>query len=155
MEPLATIEELAAQLPFEMDDGEVREAEGALASLSDDARFYGKEIWVHTGVTPGPVCRMVLRAANRHMKNYDGYSQSRAGDETVAWSNQDGAEAGSAHFTDREIAQLRRYAGKSKLHSAPVSAWGTNLRSGYRAEGMVPTEHGAPFPMFSSDTEPW
>ena len=154
MEPLATIEELAARLAFEMDDDDKREAEGALESLSDDARFYGKSTWIDPTVTPPQICRLVLKAANRYMKNFDGFAQSRAGDETVTWSNQDGEDAGSPHFTSREVAQLRQLAGESKLFSAPLT---TGPRSsGFDERCYVPDpDGGEPIPYFADPVEPW
>lgn len=153
MEPLATIEELIARLPFVMDEDETREAEGALEDLSDDARYYGKASWLSTAVTPPQVCRMVVKAAVRHMKNPDGYTQSRAGDETLGWDGK-GAEAGSAYFIDREIKQLQTMAGATGFYSVPLNAW--NTRQCTVIEGLVPCEGtSTPFPMFSSDLSPW
>ncbi len=151
MEPLATIEELAARLPFVMDEDEEREAMGALEDLSDDARHYGKSSWTEPATTPPQVSRLVLKAAARHMKNPDGYTQSRAGDETLAWDEK-GEEAGAAYFIPREIDQLRRLAGITKIFSVPMVAWGTKCR---HREGLVPTEGGSPFPLFNSDEHPW
>lgn len=152
---VATVAELQARLPFTMDPDEQREAQGALETLSDDARFYGKPTWTTPAQTPPQVVRLVLKAANRHMKNYEGFTTSRAGDETVTWDQQ-GAEAGSAHFTEREKKQLAQLAGRPALMSVPIQAWGTVRRlHGYKARGMVPTEHGAAFPMFCNDDGPW
>lgn len=152
MEPLATIEELANRLPFVMDEDELREAEGALEDLSDDARHYGKPGWLTTAVTPPQVSRMVLRAAVRHMKNPDGYTQSRAGDETLAWDKK-GPDAGSAFFTEREIKQLQTMAGATGFYSAPLNAWNTKQCA---PEGLVKCEGtDEPFPLFSSDESPW
>jgi hypothetical protein len=152
-EPLVTMEELAAKLPFVMDDDEEREAEGALEALSDDARFYGKSSWATIATTPPSVCRLVLKAANRHMKNFEGLSQSRAGDETVAWDNQKSAEAGSAHFTDREIRVLKTLAGVTPVFSVPLTTG--PRRSRFDERCYVPTEGSSPFPYFRDPVEPW
>ncbi|WP_405056969.1 hypothetical protein OG474_30045 [Kribbella sp. NBC_01505] len=154
--PLATVVELADKLPFTMGEDEKREAKLALETLSDDARFYGKPRWTNPFVTPPSVVRLVLKAANRHMKNYEGFTQSRAGDETVAWDGQ-GEDAGSARFSAAEKKQLQQLGNRAKIYSTPVSAWGT-IRRHDRPDclpaGFVPAEHGSPFPMFCGDG-PW
>ncbi|TCC19959.1 hypothetical protein [Kribbella sindirgiensis] len=154
MEPLAAIEELRDRLPFQMDEDEERDALGALEYLSDEARHYGSESWKTPLVTPPQVCRLVLRAAVRYMKNPDGFSQSRAGDETVAWSNTDGEDAGTPHFTDREIGMLKKISGSSKLYVADFT---TGPRRDANCDvGYVPCGPGeAPFPYFSDPVEPW
>lgn len=152
-EPLATMEELIARLPFVMDEDETREAEGALEILSDDARFYGKASWLTPATTPPQVCRMVVKAAVRHMKNPDGYTQSRAGDETLAWDSK-GSEAGAAAFTAREIKQIQQMSGHVALFSVPVTAWNTRPRR--HVEGLVPCDGtSTPFPYYSTDECPW
>lgn len=150
-ETLVTIEELADRLSFVMDDDDEREAEGALTDLSDDARFYGSDAWSTPEAAPQMVKNLILRAAVRHMKNYEGYTQSRAGDETVMWTDR-GHESGSAYFTEREKTQLAKMANRNTLFSVPVQAWGTKLPP----EGYVPVDGGGKsFPLFSSDTSPW
>jgi hypothetical protein len=138
MEALATVEQLADRLPFVMDAGEIREAQGALEDLSDDARHLGKQSWGDAATAPSEVVRLVLRAASRHMKNYDGFTQSRAGDETVAW-NDKGEEAGAAYFTEAEKKKLKALAGNhSGFHSVSAAAWGSPTRS-LRVEDNLPT----------------
>lgn len=152
MAALATVAELAARLPFVMDDDETREATGALEDLSDDARHYGKSSWVDAATTPRQVVSLVLKAAGRHMKNFEGFTQSRAGDETLTWTDR-GHNAGSAYFTKSEIAILTQMAGVSAIFSVPITAWGPKV-SGW--EGLVPVEYGGDkFPLFGSDTSPW
>ena len=152
MEALVTIEQLAARLPFVMDADELREGSGALDDLSDDARTYGKLSWTIQATTPRQVRNLILRAAVRHMKNPDGFTQSRAGDETLGWTDR-GEDAGAAYFTDREIKMLRLLNGKSTFHSVDTTAWGPTRT---RQEGLVPDEgSNEPIQMFSSDNEPW
>ena len=154
-EPLATVAELAARLPFEMDVDENREAEGALIDLSDEARHYGSERWTTTANTPSSVKNLVLRAAARHMKNYDGFTQSRAGDESVSWADK-GAEAGSAHFTEIEQTRLGELGGfrRSGFHSVGAYAWGDKPQSA-AIDGLVPDSgSNEPIQMYSN-SEPW
>lgn len=136
MTALATTEELALRLPFVMDTDEEREATGALDDLSDDARIYGRGTWGDTVACPDEVKNLVLRAAARHMKNYDGFTSSRAGDENVYWTDR-GHEAGSAYFTEREIKKLKALAGsRAGFHSVAASAWGTPDRRTYPDDGF-------------------
>lgn len=147
---LITTEELTGRLPFEMDADETREAEGALEDLSDDARFYGKVQWATPATTPRQVKNLVLRAAARHMKNYDGFTQSRAGDESLSWTDR-GEDAGSAYFTEREIKILRQMSGNQRngFHSVAVTAWGNSPR--VDASNLVRDEDGFPLPLYIPD----
>lgn len=152
METLVIIEDLAEKVPFEMDEMDEREAQGALDSLSDDARFYGSDQWLLAETAPRQVKNLIIRAASRHMKNYDGYTQSRAGDETLAWTDR-GHEAGSAYFTDSEKRTLRALGGKVGLVSVPIQAWGD--RPTGTAFVPVMNIEGKPFPFLMDDGEPW
>jgi hypothetical protein len=153
MEPLTSVEEVESGLDWDLSDKEKGIAEDAIEDLSDDARHYGLSGWSTTEVTPRQVSRLVRRAAQRYMKNYDGYIQSRAGDETLVWDNQ-GEQAGSPYFTKAEIAQLRSYKQQSGLVSVELTAYGPR-RKGRIEAGLVPVEDGSrPFPMFPSDG-PW
>ncbi|MFE7553213.1 hypothetical protein ACFU6J_35050, partial [Streptomyces gardneri] len=48
------------------------------------------------------------------MRNPNGYTQSRAGDETLAWSDAHGRGAGSVYFTREEIRFLEELAGRKR-----------------------------------------
>lgn len=136
-EPLATIEDLEARLDWVLDDLELSVAETALEDLSDDARFYGSSTW-DEATAPRQAKSLVLRAAARFMRNPDGYTQSRAGDETLMWGDK-GENAGSAHFTEREQQMLARIAGvnTSSIHSVELVAWGPRRETG---PGYVPVD---------------
>lgn len=155
MEPLTTVPEVAKGLDFELEDGADRIAAVAIEDLSDDARFYGSATWLTPATTPPQVCRLVRRAVIRYMKNYEGYVQSRAGDETLVWTDL-GEEAGSPEFTEREKSVLATTASgrPTTLHTAGISAWGTSA-SPYPV-GLVPTGvDSKPFPLFASEDGPW
>ncbi|MGW6745415.1 hypothetical protein ACWGDX_32535 [Streptomyces sp. NPDC055025] len=89
------------------------------------------------------------------MRNPAGYTQSRAGDETLGWSDAHGRDAGTVYFTREEIRLLEGIAGqKPGLASVVVSSWGTKLRP--RNAGRVPVDYGGDsFPMFSDEVSPW
>ena len=88
------------------------------------------------------------------MRNPNGYTQSRAGDETLAWSDAHGRDAGSVYFTREEIRLLEELAGrKPGISSVVVSAWGTSCR---RRKGLVPVDYGGDrFPLFGDEVSPW
>jgi hypothetical protein len=156
MEPLTTVEDVDKGLDFDvLEDLDLNQiTETAIEDLSDDARFYGLDSWIDPAHTPVQVCRLVRRAVIRHMRNYDGYTVSRAGDETLGWSDL-GERAGSPFFTEEEKRMLASYVlTKPTFHSVGISAWGTVLRP--VSAGLVPTGTGSkPFPMFASEDSPW
>lgn len=154
MDPLATTTELQARLPFTMDADELREAQGALADLSDDARHYGSPRWTDAATAPRQVINLVLKAATRHMKNYEGYTLSTAGDERVAFTNR-GDEAGTAHFTAAEIDRLSELGGfrRTGFYSVGTFAYGQTIKD--TREGLVPDAgSNEPIQMFNDGT-PW
>lgn len=158
MEALASVPELQARLPFTMSAEEQREATGALADLSDEARYYGSPRWQMVEDAPYTVVNMILRAAARHMKNYEGYVTNRAGDESVSWSERGSSpdEQGSARFSPEERKRLAEIGGQRRVgfHSVGMFAWQRRMRQ--TQEGFVPDEASSePIQMFSSDSEPW
>lgn len=147
---LVALDDLTARLPFTLDEDETREANGALTDLSFDAQTIGSATWTDATNTPQAVKNLILRAAARHMKNYEGYTVSRAGDETVQWQEQD--VAGQATFTKDEKQMLKQMGGKTPfIGGVGVYAYGKNP---VPKVGLVPTS-GSPFPLYASDTEEW
>ncbi|MEV4642768.1 hypothetical protein AB0J80_36045 [Actinoplanes sp. NPDC049548] len=156
----ASLDELKDRLDFDLDEAEVRVAESALNDASDLAMEYGRE-WPQDDV-PRLVRTLVLRAAKRHVQNPNGYTVSRAGDETLQWNDAAGDNAGVVYFTRDEQKLLAELAGKRHgLTTAPVSAWGpqrTNRRMAPLGPGnYVPVQGSpnSPFPYFADEVEPW
>ncbi|MEU2854145.1 hypothetical protein [Streptomyces syringium] len=150
----ATLAELKGRLDWELDEDELRIAASALEDASELAASYGRD-WPEATV-PRLVKTLVLKSASRYMRNPNGYTQSRAGDETLAWSEAHGRDAGSVYFTREEIRLLAELGGrKPTLASAPVSAWGT--KAGRRRVGLIPVDYvgGDRFPMFRDEVSPW
>lgn len=148
----AELEDLKGRLEWTLDSDEERIAQGALDDLSADACFYGNPRWTETTV-PSYVKTMVLKAAQRYMRNPDGYEQSRAGDETVGWGQSSDDEKGSAYFSKKEIDALRSLVRPRVFGSVNVQAYGTKLR---RPGGTVPDgDNGTPIRMFASESDPW
>lgn len=152
-EPFAELPDLVSRLDWTLDENELRIATTALEDLSDEARYHGKD-WPDPTTAPRMVRRMVLAAAVRYMRNPDGYTTSRAGDETLAWNESKDGQAGSAHFAPDEIKALRKMAGSTGLLTAPMTAWGPQRHSP-RDVGYVPAAEGSPFPYYGHPTEPW
>lgn len=152
MEPFATLDELAARLDWTLDEGEERIAETALEDASDLARGYGRD-WVDASAAPRLVRTLVLKSCARYMKNYQGYTQSRAGDETVAWSDKAGEDMGTIYFSKDEIKMIQGLAGRrTALISAPIEAWQTNPNLD---DGTRPVAGGGKnFPMYQYGGEP-
>ncbi|MFJ9158689.1 hypothetical protein ACIRPS_18020 [Streptomyces griseoviridis] len=149
--PYATLDELKGRLDWELDEDELRIAQGALEDASDLAATYGRD-WSEQN-TPRLVRTLVLKAAARYMRNPNGYTQSRAGDETLAWADI-GQDAGTVYLTREEIRLLEELGGRRRgLATAEVSAWGSKIRP---AGGRVPVDYGGdPFPLFRDDRGPW
>lgn len=152
-EPFALLDDLKARLDWTLSTAEESMGTEALADLSDAARFYGRD-WPEPTKAPRMVRTIVLQAAVSYMRNPDAYTQSRAGDETLGWTDL-GDGNNFAKFNSEQIATIRELAGKTAMFgSAPVTAWETNrwrwrYHRGYRHE-CVPTltpDGEKPFPL--------
>nr|WP_203634797.1 hypothetical protein [Streptomyces sp. SID10815] len=134
-----------------MDEDELRIAQGALEDASDLAATYGRD-WSEENA-PRLVRTLVLKAAARYLRNPNGYTQSRAGDETLAWSDI-GRDAGTVYLTREEIRLLEELGGRRRgLATADVVAWCSTRRP---AAGYVPVDYGgAQLPLFADDRGPW
>ena len=157
MADYANLDELKARLDWTLDTDEERIATAALEDASNLARHYGRD-WP-VAIVPPIVKTLVLKACQRYMHNPEGFTQSRAGDETLIWNDEAGENAGSVYFTATEIATLRELGGRvPTLTSAPVSAWNSQIRrkNAHDPQGCVPVEGGGdPFPMYADPEEPW
>lgn len=145
----ATIDEVEDRLDFEMDDATRRMAGAALDDASDMASDYKN--WEDPGPVPGAVKRIVLRAVVRYIRNPDGYSQSRAGDELVAWHQRVGDRPGEVYFTDDEIKTLKRLSNSQDpaIYSVPLYAWMPGS-SPLRRDQYAPTDTG-PIPYIAKE----
>ncbi|ANT41112.1 head-tail adaptor Ad1 [Streptomyces phage Nanodon] len=142
----ATLDELKGRLDWTLDADEERIAAGALEDASDLAAHYGRS-WAD-GTAPRLVRTLVLKASARYMRNPGGYTQSRAGDETLGWNDSAGENAGTVYFTDEEQKLLASLGGKSPgIYSVEVSAWNSHITPG---TGYVPVDNGgSDYPFFA------
>src|SRR4051794_40804003 len=99
-EPFAEVDDVQRRLDFTLDELEAESVLAALEDLSDEARFIAERDWEVVSTVPNLVRNTVVKAVARWAKNMNGYVQSRAGDETVVWSDL-GPEAGAPEFTRR------------------------------------------------------
>ncbi|AGM12034.1 head-to-tail adaptor [Streptomyces phage Godpower] len=146
----ATLDELKGRLDWTLDPDEERIATSALEDASDLAAYHGSN-WAE-GSAPRLVRTLVLKASARYMRNPGGYTQSRAGDETLGWSDAAGENAGTVYFTDEEIKLLASLGGKNPgIYSVPVTAWNTHLTPD---TGYVPVDNGgSDYPFFAEGYE--
>src|SRR5690606_24446649 len=141
VEPLVTLEELEAKLGQTLDDEEKRDAEGALEEASMLVRHYGAP-WPDPAKAPQVAKTLVIRSVKRYLKNPEGYTQSRAGDESVAWDGL-GDRAMAPYLTKAERQMAASAAGRGGVTSAPIQPWG-ELRE--CQDIIVPSTDGRPFP---------
>jgi len=152
MTALVDTERLTARLDWELSPAELADAADTLEYLSDLARQHGRA-W--EDAAPAIVKSTILAAAVRYMRNSDGLTQSRAGDETMAWDGI-GDKAGAPYFTDAEVATIRSAAGVGGITAVPTYAWGSSANRVRDVVGLVPTgADSKPFPLFASDESPW
>lgn len=107
----ADVSDVEDRLDFTLSEAEQRMTLAALEDASVLARGYAGQNWPDHAA-PKHVVTIVLNVVARYMRNPDGYTTSRAGDETVTWSDLRGKAA--LHFTDDEKEELAGY-----------SPWGT------------------------------
>ena len=139
--PLASLEDLKLRLDWELDANEERVATAALEDLSNEARFFGSATWSGPTTSPQFVRTLVLKAAARYMKNVEGYVQSRAGDESVQWSEIPDI-MGTASFTKEEERKLAQVARPSSLIVAQTYAYSSRPASDDLLARLVPPYGG-------------
>ncbi|UZJ23711.1 hypothetical protein RHODO2019_10875 [Rhodococcus antarcticus] len=148
-DPLASLDELTARLDWKLDEDEIAAAPGYLEEASDLARMYGSP-WPDPDTAPRLVKSLVIASVRRFMRNPEGYTQSRAGDETLAWSDL-GHEAGSIYFNEREIKLLKGLSNRSTITTAPTVAWGPVKRGNQNLYVPVSYVGGKSFPFLTDD----
>jgi hypothetical protein len=125
-EALATIADLEARLGLTFEGGELTRAiavlEDATALVRDEV---GYTVWVDpdTGallvaLVPGSVRAVVLRAAERAIRNPGGFSSESSGDFTY---QRTGTQQPGVFLTDGELKILRRATGRRGLWTQPVT----------------------------------
>jgi hypothetical protein len=153
MADLANLDDLKARLDWTLDADEERIATAALEDASDLARHYGSASWLDEASSPRLARTLVLKACKRYMQNPEGVIQSRAGDETMAWDDAAGENAGTVYFTKDERDLLAGLSGKRPgIYSVPLTA---HRSQDVDEVGYVPVTGDVPFPMFADPVSPW
>lgn len=156
-EPLATVDEVKARADWTLDADEIRSATDSIKSLSIQARYYSKQDWPTRAECPDIVWDMIVSAVVRYLRNTEGASQSRAGDETLMWENRRTEKAGVAYFVDDEIAELRLMAsgsgdGYTGFGVIQTYAWNNGAGRTDLTIGTTPG-HGEPFPWIAKEDD--
>jgi len=126
MEPLATVSDLEARLGRTFAGEELTRAnavlEDATALVRDEV---GYALWLDPdteelviALVPGSVRAVVLRAAERAIRNPGGFSSESSGDYTY---QRTGTQQPGVFLTDGELRILRRATGRKGLWTQPVT----------------------------------
>lgn len=123
--PLAEISDLEKRMKRTFESSEDRdEAESVLDEASEIVREESGQTWLdpeHPDVVTAPriVVRIVLRVAERRLRNPDGLSSETAGDYSYQ-RNGVGAD-GASYLTEWELGVLRKYAGRTGMWTQPIT----------------------------------
>lgn len=113
VEPFALVGDVQRRLDFTLSEQESLAVGFALGDMSDEARFIANRDWADPDNVPNAVRNTVVKAVVRWARNMNGYVLSRAGDETLQWSDV-GPEASAPEFTAKE-AKLIRAVGDARV----------------------------------------
>lgn len=154
MAALVTLADVAGRIDWTLSPGEELIVEGAISDLSEDARYYSGQNWVTGAEAPPRILSLILRATVRFLRNVEGASQSRAGDETLMWDNRRNEKAGSPYFTEDEIAEITGTGGGgSGLAFGTLGTWSWNNGAG-RKDLTIGTDPGyEPMPWIAAEDE--
>lgn len=96
---LVTIQQLEDRMGRTLNNAQIRSGTAALDSLSTTAQFLAGRQWT-TADVPQMVQVLILNAAERYLRNPDGFTASRAADEMVSWDSRGGPKP--AEFNEKE-----------------------------------------------------
>lgn len=130
MLPLATVADLEARLGRTFDEPELSRIVALLDDASALARDVAGKTWIDPDTgdlqpVPGSVRWVVLRAAERAVRNPDGFSSETAGNYSY---QRTGVEPG-VYLTEGEERAIRRALGKTGLWTQPVTRGDEHLHT--------------------------
>lgn len=141
---LVSFEDASSRLNYRLSEIEQKVLAGAITDASDLARAYGAPAWTAQTV-PFGVKAIIYNALRRFMANIDGVLLSRAGDETLQWSDLR-ARTGTVFFDAEDQARLREAAGTSRRVWS-VDSFAYDASRARPDSNMVPVANGgSPFP---------
>jgi len=146
---LPTAADIQGRLEFDLTNNETGKdltqiATNAIEDLFTEACHYGSSAWTEDTL-PAVVRTQILRAAVRYLRNPDGFTESRAGDETVEWAID--SEAGAAHFTPQQIEIIENAASDEIPDFGSMGGYAWNNKPACPQVIFVPVEGGSPFPL--------
>lgn len=128
--PFVELQEVLDQLEFEVDEQGRRQAYRRIEMAGNLCRHYAGIDWTDLNV-PAVVRDITLNVVERYMRNPDAYTQSRAGDETVAWSDRGQGQGLAFYFTEDEREILANL-------GQPVARIGSMTMTPWRSRGPLP-----------------
>lgn len=121
--PLATVAALEARLGTTLTGADLARAEQALSSASARARAAGLP-WPNPETVPPVVAEIVLDAAERYVRNPDGY---RAEMLASYQYQRPASEPTGLRLSDAEIEELQGFAGLRGIQSVPIAYMGSEI----------------------------
>jgi hypothetical protein len=121
-EPLAAVFDLESRLGRQLEGSDLGRAVAVLEDVSALARDVAGQTWLNvdgsvSASLPTTVKAVVLKSAERAMRNPDGYSAESGGD----YSYQRVGVQDGVYLTDREEKLIRRAIGRAGLWTQPVT----------------------------------
>lgn len=122
--PLAKVSDLEARMKRTFEDADADEAAAALEEASEIVREESRNTWVSpedsSVITAPRIVRIiVLRVAERKLRNPDGLSSETAGD--YSYQRNGVGPDGGLYLTKWEIDVLRRQSGQTGLWTQPTT----------------------------------
>lgn len=140
---LVTQAEIEARLEFTMSADQLRMANAAIESLSIQAlHITGLPATTTDATCPKWIKQIVLGALELHIRNPEGFSFSRAGEESVGWNS---ATPRGLQFTAEQEAKLKKGTrmSSSGISSISTVSWSTGANRSHCAGcDWVTRSHG-------------
>jgi len=116
----ADVSDVEDRIDFELSEAEQRMVDSRLDDASEMAKHVSGMAWTDRNV-PRVVRTIVLNAVTRYINNPDATVTSRAGDETMVFS--DLGEQGSFYFTKQETEMLKGFIRRPSFGSITTTPW--------------------------------
>lgn len=156
VEPLATVEDIAARIGEEIvDDIDVRLAQSMAEAASDHVRHHGGQLWPSRESAPRIARTIAISAAARGFLNPSGFTDERSDSVTLKRAE---SFAADTQLSPYEIQMLKDLTPRSAVQSIRLdnsdSHWGARSRRGRGfvrrdvREGVPVSDGHTPFPFY-------